>query len=524
MFSSTLILAAMAVVSRLFGFLRHRILTGLFTPGELDIFLASFKVPDMIFEILITGALSSAFIPFFIKYKDDPAKVHMHISTIINAVIVSLVLCVIILIICMPWLAHIMVPGFNASKMDSVVYFSRLLLIGQLPFLIMGSVFSSVGQAQKSFFIPALASVFYNLGIILVTVLFTDVVHLYAPVYGTIVGAILFFLVQLPIMLFCSFDYKPILRVSSELWEFIRMIGPRIFTVIVAQIDAAVDLILCTFLSAGSFTIFFLAQHLQLLPISVIGMTFGQASLPYLSEIYYKKDMKAFKKIIVDSLLGLAFFAIPIASFLIFMRTPLVRVFFGGDKFDWYATNKTALTLSYFAVSMPLHAMYYFLIRTFYAIFNTRTPFLISLLSVAINSSLSVLFVHVLHFEVEMLAVSFSIAITINVLLLLIMLYREIQGFDLTTIAYEVTKISVATIVASIPVYYWMRLFDRWVFETTRTMQVFFLVCIAGLLYGILYLFVSWFLTVRELHILSQMFVKVKQYQRKFLEIYTGIS
>ena len=68
-FSSALIISAMIVVSRIFGFLRYRILAGYFNKENLDIFFASFRIPDLVFEILITGALTSSFIPIFIKYQ-----------------------------------------------------------------------------------------------------------------------------------------------------------------------------------------------------------------------------------------------------------------------------------------------------------------------------------------------------------------------------------------------------------------------------------------------------------------------
>ena len=130
-------------------------------------------------------------------------------------------------------------------------------------------------------------------------------------------------------------------------------------TVLVHQVDATIDLTLTSLLGAGSYTVFYLAQHLQLLPVSVIGMAYGQASLPYLSELFQEKKIDQFKKIVADSILSLFFLTIPIASFFIFARTPLVRLFFGGQKFDWAATVQTAVALSYFALSLPVHSIYY---------------------------------------------------------------------------------------------------------------------------------------------------------------------
>src|SRR3989344_1592077 len=95
--SSALILASMIIVSRFFGFIRYRTLATFFTKEELDIFFASFRLPDFVFEMLITGALSSAFIPIFIKYKKNEKDFAGNISSIINVISGSLFVVVVFL-------------------------------------------------------------------------------------------------------------------------------------------------------------------------------------------------------------------------------------------------------------------------------------------------------------------------------------------------------------------------------------------------------------------------------------------
>src|SRR3989344_8740954 len=87
MFSSAMMLSVMIVVSRLFGFFRYRALSGLFTKEELDLFLASFRIPDLVFELLITGALTSTIIPIFIKYQNDREELSLNISSIVNFIL-----------------------------------------------------------------------------------------------------------------------------------------------------------------------------------------------------------------------------------------------------------------------------------------------------------------------------------------------------------------------------------------------------------------------------------------------------
>ncbi|MEX1052263.1 MAG: lipid II flippase MurJ, partial [Patescibacteria group bacterium] len=359
--SSAVIVGIMILISRLFGFLRYRILAGYFDKSELDIFFAAFRIPDFIFEILITGAVSSAFIPIFIKYQKDQKSLNINISSIIN--IISLVFfgIVIILYLLADSLIPLMTPGFSPEKIQIITRYSKMLLLGQLPFMIFASFLTGLGHANKIFLVSAIAPIAYNLSIIIATVLFAGKFHLMAPIIGVIFGSFLLFITQIPLMFNSGFIYYPVLKITKGLKEFFGMIVPRVVTVLTAQIDATIDLLLTSVLGAGSYTVFYLAQHLQLLPVSILGISFGQAALPYLSEIYRDKKYEEFKQMIVNSILGIFFLTIPITAFFIFARTPLVRLFFGGNKFDWDATVLTAITLSYFALSIPFHSIYYFI-------------------------------------------------------------------------------------------------------------------------------------------------------------------
>ncbi|MBI4008916.1 murein biosynthesis integral membrane protein MurJ [Candidatus Roizmanbacteria bacterium] len=522
MFSSAVVIAIMIVVSRLFGFFRYRTLAGLFTKEELDIFFASFRIPDLVFEILITGALTSTIIPIFIKYQNNKEELNTNISSIINLILLLMGLFIFVLFILMGFIVPAITPGFSREKIAAVILYSRLLLIGQLPFLIIGNFLTGIGQAHKMFLLPALAPIFYNLAIILSAKALASTFYLLAPIFGVIGGAVLFILIQLPILANSHFSYKLILKKTAGMLEFFRIVIPRALTVIFAQIDATIDLILTTFLGAGSYTVFYFAQHLQLLPVSVIGVAFGQASLPYLTEVYQGKRIEEFKKIIADSILNLLFFTIPIASFFIFSRTPLVRLFFGGQKFDWDATVSTAVTLSFFSLSIPFHTIYYFITRCFYAFLDTKTPFFISVLTIGVNTFLSVIFVVIFKFPVWSIAGSFSIAMILNVVILFLVLAEKIEGLDFRFLIFESLKMVVATALASVIVYYSMKLMDGLVFNTSYTINVFFLLLTGWSMYLILYIFLSWLLNVKEIYLVGKLLMKAREYQKKIIEFYTS--
>ncbi len=520
-FSSALILAFMIVIARLFGFLRYRILAGYFTTDTLDVFYASFRIPDLVFEILITGALISSFIPIYIKYKNDKEKLSTNISSIINLVFVVLFIFLIILFVFMNKIMALITPGYDIEKIRLISRYSRYLLIGQLPFLVFGNILTGIGQANKTFFLAALAPVFYNLGIIVATIILAPNLNLLAPVIGVVLGAVLFLLIQFPLLFKFDFKYCFILKKTRGLIEFVKTTIPRILTVLTAQIDATIDLALATLLEPGSYTILYLAQRFQLLPVSVIGIALGQASFPYLSEMYQNNKIDEFKKVVVDSIMNIFFLTIPIMLFFVFARTPLIRLFFGGVKFDWNSTVLTAITLSFFALSLPFHSVYYFLTRCFYAFLDTKTPFILSIISVSLNAILSIVFIVFLKLPVWSLAISFSISMTINVILLFILLFKRIKGLNLKIIFLETSKILFASLISSIFSYYLLKFLDGLVFDTTRTIQVFFLLTTVGIIYLLLYLFIAWLINTKEIYLVSKLIIKAKEYKKKIIELQT---
>jgi len=519
-FSSALLISMMIIISRLFGFLRYRILSSFFNKEELDIFFASFRIPDLIFEILISGALSSAFIPLVIKYQKDKEKFSQNISSIINFIILTMLFLIILISVFIDWIIPLITPGYPIEKNQQIIFLSRFLLLGQLPFLILGNFLIAFAQAYKVFILTTIAPILYNITIILFTIIFANKIHLLGPILGVMVGAMIFFISQLPIIFKINFSYQLILKKTEGLINFLKIVIPRVLTVITAQIDATIDLILTTFLGSGRYTAFYLAQHLQLLPVSVIGMALGQASLPYLTESYQQGKIEEFRKIIINSILNIFFLTIPISSFFIFARTPLTRLFFGGEKFDWEATILTAYTLSCFCISLPFHSIYYFLTRCFYAFLDSKTPFYISVLSIILNTLLSLFFIFILHLPVWSLALSFSLSMIFNVVLMLIALRKKIVRLEFLYIFWETFKISVASLIASFFSYYFMKILDILILDTTRTINIFFLLMMVGSLFSLLYLFLSWVLAIKEISFLVYFIIKAKEYRRKIIEIY----
>lgn len=510
------------IIARVFGFARYRVLNDFFAKEQLDIYYAAFRIPDFIFEVLITGALTTTLIPFYLKYGRDKAKQARLTSSILNIIFLSLAAFIIVMIVGMPYIAPLITPGFSPEALDSIVTLSRWLLIGQLPFLVFGNVLTGLAQANKIFILPAFAPVLYNVAIVVATYFLAPSLGLNSTALGVIIGAVLFFICQLIVIPKIRFSYQPVIDNMAEIVVFFKAVIPRILTVLAAQIEATIDLSLSSLLAQGSYTIFYLAQHLQLLPVSIIGIAFGQASLPYLSEMYQDEKFKELKRIVIDSLNNIFFLTVPIAGFFIVNRTAIVRLVYGASKFDWDATVLTAYTMSFFCISLPFHSVYYFLTRCFYATMDTRTPFIVTIFSIIANSILSWYVIAVLRMPVWALGLTFSVVITAQVIVLIGLFARKVGGIDLMFFFQETVKVVVASALSSLVAYDARKLLDGLIFDTSRTLNLFFLMTITFTIMLLTYLFAAWTLDSQGLFILTKAGAQLKTVKKKFSELVAG--
>ena len=523
-FSSAVVLSSLHAVARIFGILRYRVLTQFFPVQQIDYILAAFRLPDIIFEVLITGVLGAAFIPLFIKYEKEKEQLYANISSIINFMILLLIVFITITFLGANYIFPLIIPKFQPYEVSLVVNMSRWIMLTQLPFLVVGYILSSIAQSNKIFVASALAPILYSLGSIVGTLLFTKSFGLYGPVIGAAIGAVLFLLVQAPTLLAVNFSYKLTVGKIVAIWEFIRLFTPRVIAVISTQIDLTIDLAISSFLSRGSYTIFLFAQKLQFVPVAFLGIPLAQAAFPFLSEMFASGKTADLKKVFMSSILQLIFLSVPIGVFFIFARTPLIRIVYGGPEFSILATSLSALTLSYYALSIPFHTIYYFIIRAFYATHDTKTPLLISIANSSITVGLSLFFIFFLKLSVAFLALSFSLAITSNVVILLALFYRKIGGFNIHYLLKNTIKIYIGTFAAAMVAYPTMKVLDLLILDTSRTINVFFLLVITFGVYLLSYLFFSWVINIEEVKILTRLILTIKEAKRKIVEIYADVG
>ncbi len=449
---AAIIIGAASFISRLMGVVRDRIFAHQFGAGELlDTYYAAFRVPDLVYNLLIIGALSAGFIPVFTKvYLKDKKQAWELTANIINILGLALVVICGVLFIFTPQIMKIIVPGFTDKQMEMTVLLTRIMFLSPL-LLGLSSVVSGVLQSLKSFFVYSLTPIMYNFGIIFGALALVPFFGISGLAMGVVIGALLHLIIQLPTFFHYGFRYRPRLNLKDKrVKEIIRLMIPRTMGLAAHQINWIVITMLASTLAAGSIAVFNYANNLQHFPVGIIGISFALASFPTLSKLAAQGNIDVMRDQISNAVKQIIFFIIPISVLFILLRAQIVRIILGTGQFDWQDTILTMNTLAFFALSLFAQCITPLLARVFYALHDTWTPFLVGLGTAVVNIFLSLYLKEILG--VIGLAFAFSIAMTVQMSLLWVLLRSKLKTLNELSLIQSAYKISVAAIIMALVV------------------------------------------------------------------------
>lgn len=458
--AAAILVGVFSMISRLLGILRDRILAGEFGAGEvLDAYYTAFRIPDLLYNLLILGALSAGFIPVFsalikkMKKADDDSYLYQEeenkeawdlVSNILNILIIILSFFSILGFIFSPQLIKIIAPGFSPEMQSITTTLTRIMFLSPL-FLGISSLLGGVLQSFRNFLIFSLSPIFYNVGIILGALFLVPVLGISGLAWGVVIGAFMHMAIQIPPVWILGFRWRAFINFKDKNFlKIAKMMVPRTLSLAISQINLVVVTIIASTLAAGSLAVFNFANNLQSFPIGVFGISFAVAAFPTLSASAFNE-----KKLVDNfsyTLRRILFFIIPSTVLLITLRAQIIRVILGTGEFSWRDTVLTINSLGFFALSLFAQASTPLLTRVFYARQNSKTPFLIGLIIVVINIFLSLFLGK--RMGVAGLALAFSLSSILNFMLLWLRLYFEMGDLDQKNIIISVLKFSFAALVA----------------------------------------------------------------------------
>lgn len=373
-------------LSYFFGLVRDKSLAYRFgASADLDVYNASFTIPDLFLAILVTSALSSAFVPIFSNF-DEHEKKHAiaYTNQILSFGLLALSIFSLIFAIILPNITEFLVSGFTPEQQKQYVEITRLMLISPFLFLI-SNTFGNALISIKEFLWFGLSPVMYNLGIILGIFLFVPSMGIMGLAVGTLIGSFLHLLMRIPSMIRYGFRPNFNLKITPEIKETFVLMLPKMLQFGMWQLLLWWFVRLATTLPEGSVTIYSFARNFQSVPVSLIGIAIALATFSQLSHISANKDYVNFQKIVktktkqILKLTSLASLALALFSL------PLITILLGGGKFDETAVKATAMLLIVYCFSIPLESLMHLLSRAHYALKNTLRPSLIHIFTLTIT-------------------------------------------------------------------------------------------------------------------------------------------
>ena len=422
---------------------------------EFDIYIAAFRLPDLIFNLLILGTLSVAFIPVLVGYLHrDREEAARFSSTIFNFTLLAMGAFGVAGFFLSGWFAKIIVPGFNADAQRATASLTRILMLSPI-FFSLSSVLTAYLHSFRRFLIAAISPLFYNLSIIAGVLLAYPRFGLRGVAWSVVVGAILHFLLQFPGAIRLGFKpFRYWVLSGPGVSKFLKLFLPRVVGMDLGQISMLAVSILGSYLASGTLSIFYIAYDLETVPVGIFAVSFAIAAFPILAEFAEKGNMASFKEFFSQTAIQILFLIIPISVLMLLLRAQIVRLIPGaleGTKFTFTDTRLTAETLGFFVLSLFAQSLIPLLARCFYAMRNTIVPVISGLAAGIINIGLAIILRPLASPYV--FAIAFSVAAVAQMLILFFLLHRRLGGFDDEFLFTRTIKICVASLLMAMTAY-----------------------------------------------------------------------
>ncbi len=433
---------ALFVLSRITGLARQMIVGALFgTSPAYDAYVAAFRLPDMLFQLVAGGALVSALLPTYttVRTREGASRGWQLVSEVATLVLFTLVLLAVILaLFAHPLVTHILVPDFSPAQQDLTTALLRILLLSTVIFGASGLAMS-VLNAHQHFFYPALAPVLYNLGIILGAVVLGPRWGVYGLAWGVVLGALMHFGVQVPDLLRVGWRFHPALSLRDPaVREVLRLMAPRVLGLAAVQVNFLVNTILASGLGAGRLSALDYAFRVMLLPLGIFAQAVATAAFPTFAQQVAEHDLRGMQRTLVALVRTILFLTIPATVGLIVLAQPFIIVLFQRRAFDMTSTWLTTVALRAYAVGLCGHALVEILARAFYSLHDTRTPVIIGIAAMGLNIVLNVWWVHI--WSHVGLALANSVATLLEALTLYLVMNRRLGHLWNGEIAWSVGR------------------------------------------------------------------------------------
>jgi putative peptidoglycan lipid II flippase len=426
-----------AVLSRFLGVIRDGIISERFgVKPELGAFTAAFAIPDLLYFVIIGGALGSALIPVFSRLLEEQQteRAWELANTILTtSFLIFLLMAALVAVFARPLLAYTVASGYadNPAMLDLAVRLMRLMLIQPL-LLGLGGLMMALLQTFERFTLPAVAFNVYNLSMIAAALFLAPRYGIDGLAWGVAIGALLYFLVQLPGVIRAGLRFKPSL--NWRMPEVVRvgtLLAPRLLGQGALQLNIIVMISLMGLLSISAQAANRYAYQLLMLPHGILAVSMGTVMFPRLTRLFAGGQFADVRHVAMQSLRIVLWLTVPAAVILAVLHVPIIRLLFQRGDFDAEALQLTGRALLFYTPGAIGLAGAEIVIRTFYAMEDTRTPVIVGVTTIVLNGLLAWSLITYWQRDIGLIALSYSIANLLEFVVLFGLLAGRLHGFEM---------------------------------------------------------------------------------------------
>ncbi|HMA12126.1 MAG TPA: murein biosynthesis integral membrane protein MurJ [Steroidobacteraceae bacterium] len=456
--------------SRVLGLIRETVFAALFGGGrEMDVFIAAFRIPNLLRDLFAEGALSTAFVTVFSRtiVTDGEQAAWRLANKVMTLATVFMSAITLLGILIAPWIVGFIAPGFDADKAAMTTTLVRVMypfiLLVSLAALVMGML-----NARNVFGMPAMASSFFNLGSIIGGVAvgwWLDPSFgsraLLGLAIGTLIGGALQLGVQLPSLRRAGFRFRPDWHWRSEgVRNMLTLMGPAIIAASSVQVNVLVNSMFASQLGDGPIAWLNNAFRLMQLPLGLFGVALGTVALPVLARLAAGQQMTQFRTELARAMRLSFVLTIPATVGLMVLAEPIMSVVYQHGKFTAEQTAQAAGALQLYATGLCAYATMKVLVNAFYAVDKRRTPMLVSLVAIGLNALLCWLFVTRFGWGHRGLAASTACIATFNFAVLYVLMHRHLRSLDTAPLLRTLAKVLLSGAVLALAAWagrhYWL--------------------------------------------------------------------
>lgn len=471
------VIGAWTGLSRVLGFIRDIVIASAFGTGvSAEAFVVSFRIPNLLRDLVGEGATNSAFVPVLTECREKhPERFWRLAATLFRTMALILTVLSALGMLFAPQIVALIAPGFLSStdpeKYPLTVRLTRIIF-PYLFFIGLSALAMGILNTLKEFKSSAVGPVLLNLTMIASGVWFERTYGPMALVVAVLIGGVLQLACQLGPLFKAGFRVSP----AGDDGHYTRKIGrlllPRAFGSALYQINVFVDSVLASFerfVGPGGQSALYYSNRLFQLPLAIFGLALAQALLPTFSTQMIKQDRGGFRETFAASICTLLFVVLPASAGLVVLARPIVRILLEHGRFDAYSTSITSAALFFYAFGLLSCCLIKVLVNAFYAMQDTRTPVRTMLVSVAVNVGLSVWLMRPLG--IGGLALASTISATLNGVLLYRELRRRMGPFDEPRILAAAAKTLAATALMAVCAAFFNGLVLERVQDASRVVQ-----------------------------------------------------